>query len=164
MFPGDESKELFDMQHGMYGQVCVALLDAACKRYMAAEETLQLKTADGEAVRALTQFDHRVLQGAHDLIAAAYRFKYLNLPLFPEPLNPQNIELDWMRFATKEIEKLVADPLFCRAVIISVIHANTSQGRAAEYTMEDTLRNRYYEMTQGGSERWERWKSQNLGR
>lgn len=101
MFEGDDYDALQWQQHDAYGQALSIIVNEA-KARLRRTETLVGLTALGDEVR-LDQFDHHVLQDAHDLLAAMWRLEngHFQPPL---PLSGLHVEafvtqwLEWLKW------------------------------------------------------------------
>ena len=141
-FPGDIHTHVMLIQEDMYGVCLGKLFDSAARRYKYAESVLMSATVPGVLAPPRVNFDHRVLQAAHDLIAARFRFLHSEelhpvLPVNPELTETGRIQIMWLKFCEAEVERLVECSDFARAVVLAVAYENTKRG----YEAEDTLRN-----------------------
>ena len=75
-FPGDDNDTLKWVQHDCYWGKGWELFNAARNRYVAACRFVGVETEVFKRILTLDRFDHRGLQGAHDKIAAYYRFAH----------------------------------------------------------------------------------------
>ena len=75
-FKGDDNDTLKSVQHDLYWGLLPSLLEHALQKYREASEILGVRAELAGKITAISSFDHRVLQAAHDIIAAYYRFKY----------------------------------------------------------------------------------------
>lgn len=144
-FPGDEDRRIKDVQFNNYSSVIGELVETARRRYIYAEELLELTGAMAAEIRKLRFFDHRTVQDTHDIIAAAYRFSRRSECLF-DIGDPDAIAIDWFSFARKEIESLCEDPKFVRAVLHSAVYANQPLGYRGEKESRTIASSRYGEM------------------
>lgn len=146
-FPGDNNETLMWVQHDLYEAHLGALGWYARERYMRAASVLGLRTDLRERILALRSFDHRVLQNAHDMIAAYYRFKHDRggqLSLFDEGvLYEEQLRLSWSRYFHQEAQLLAEDDAVARAILRSVAYANTPEGYNAEDDLAELLSWRY---------------------
>ncbi len=83
------------------------------------------------------------MQGAHDLIAAWYRFSRRHELLFPLAGNPES---EWIDFAQREVDHLCSNPRFVIATLDAVIFANIERGYAGEREAQAILQSRYLKM------------------
>jgi len=142
-FPGDTNGELMNVQHDVYGWALGQLFESARAVYLHSARvigidtplTQSLETSDG-------RFDHRVLQEAHDLLAA--RFRRMRPDLQQPDLEPgehgQRLRQEWCRYLSKEATRLAEQPLICRAIVKAVVYQNTQAGYRAEEELAVCLR------------------------
>ena len=146
-FPGDDNETLMWVQHDLYGAHVAALFSYARERYLRAASLLSLRTDLSEKISAIRCFDHRVLQNAHDVIAAYYRFAHDRggqLPLFDEGVSyEEQLRLSWSRYFDQEAQLLGEDDAVARAILRSVAYANTPEGYKAEDELAELLSSRY---------------------
>lgn len=151
VFPGDEHERVMYAQHGVYGDVVVELVRRGLEHYAKAVDMTGTGVAPAPTIRAIESFDHRVVQEAHDLIAAWYRFSAFGRePVLPELLDEARERERWRTFAGEEIGRLLEQPPFVRALVTAVVFQNQKEGRAAERDMEEFLRERYAPMFTSG--------------
>ncbi|MGI9102182.1 MAG: hypothetical protein ACR2IF_07030 [Terriglobales bacterium] len=131
-------------QHEVYSKIVGLLVHCACEQYKGAEKFVGARGDLGDAVESLKSFDHRVMQEAHDLIAAWYRFSLVDPPLFPR--QPDHVQEDWLTFAERETREITRDYQFARAVLEAVVYAHQPKGTSAERNLEYILSNRYRRM------------------
>jgi len=148
-FPGDDNHVLMDVQHAVYGEMVGRLFAGPRDRYLTAGRLLRVDDEFVQKLRSMTSFDHRTLQGAHDRIAAYFRFRrddggQLQLGE-TDPEYRQRLEHEWRAFFQKEIEYLTADDEFTRAVCTATAHGNKDPGCTAESWLDQFLRDRYSE-------------------
>lgn len=83
-------------------------------------------------------YDHRTLQSAHDLLAAAWRFRTdmrqleLGLERALEPLKPRTPEEVWLIWLNREVQTWVDAPELVRDVQLILNHQNEPKGDIAE--------------------------------
>lgn len=146
-FRGDEDKELMEIQHDLYGEALGYLFCEAREEFLRAERMLDERTMLGLAIENERSFDHRVLQDAHDLIAAEFRYQRADLPQPPLPFDSDTernrLEEHWRSFVRDEAKQLAREPETCRAILMTVAYQNTEIGYQAEDTLEALLVERY---------------------
>ncbi len=148
MFQGDDNKLVMDIQHNAYSQLVGMIFHHAAMRFVQAAELVEFRNPLVVKLESIKVFDHRVLQNAHDYIAAWFRYSVPDasqLPLFGEAgIDSKDfIERRWIDFFKSEIDSLVRESAFVRAVIKAVVHANKDEGRVAERTITKLLTFRY---------------------
>jgi hypothetical protein len=93
--------------------------------------------------------DHRTLQGAHDQIAAFFRFSCDDggqLQLGEDEGDyRRRLEEAWREFVQSEVRLLTADDEFTRAVCTGTAFGNKEPGVAAERWLRQFLRDRYHD-------------------
>ena len=91
------------------------------------------------------QFDHRTLQLAHDLVAAAWRFDCLEteLPLFFQLDREVVIERKWRSWLQNELGLWRDEPAIVRNVIIVLGNQNVENGYHAEDLLTQALVRRF---------------------
>lgn len=167
-FPSDENKTLMWIQHDMYrgGKGVGLLCGEAFRRYSKAVSLLSVTTELWEAINEhdskfypwkkkskdepiLAWFDHRVLQSAHDTIAAWFRFcnPDLWLPLFPNDKIVRCVNrAEWRKFWRSEVKRLIDKHEIAIAVLTAIAYQNQKKGYAAEQELQGLLRLEYEEM------------------
>ena len=73
-YAGDNNTYLQRVQHDCYFHSIVRMFEEARRTFLYADTLLMTKLELAERVRAVDGFDHRVLQAAHDILAARYRY------------------------------------------------------------------------------------------
>jgi hypothetical protein len=147
VFENDSNDNLKEIQHYRYPQ-SVTRIFLSCRRAMSkAEAVLGICHVDVEKAREIVNFDHRVLQDTHDIIAAAYRYKFDDggqLKLGESIGEQSNRYLSgWVNWLEQELDELTGYRGFAHSVIESVIHENTETGYQAEYAAVDILLSHY---------------------
>ena len=108
-----------------------------------AQAILGICLDDVKNAKEITSYDHRVLQDAHDIIAAAYRYKFddggqLKLGEASEEQSKRYVS-EWVHWLEDELDKLIGYRKFAHSVIKSVIHEGTDIGCQSEFTVVDIL-------------------------
>jgi hypothetical protein len=147
-FAGDDDTEIAWKQHDAYGEALGAIIQVSNRLTLFARSLL-----DDEAHArwgTIDTCDHRTLQGAHDLLAATWRFKndfrQSDLPLERRaeslvPHKPENLWLWWLR---DELEKWVWQPALVRDVQLILSNQNQPIGYAAESRLGLALIDRFH--------------------
>ncbi|CAM5195708.1 hypothetical protein [Alishewanella longhuensis] len=147
VFENDINDLLKGIQHDSYPQ-SVTKIFLSCRRAMSkAEAILGIFIDDVEKARDIVNFDHRVLQDAHDIIAAAYRYKFddggqLKLGESIEEQSHRYLS-GWGNWLEQELDELTGYRRFAHSVIESVIYKNTDKGYKAEHSIADILLTHY---------------------
>ena len=133
MFDGDDDTELALMQHDAYHDALYILV-RACNRF-ASFAIAVLNDKEHDAWVQLESFDHRTLQDAHDLLAAAWRFSNDSrqgiLP-FSETASKPTPKDRWFRWLWEETSHWVNHPHIVRSVYLILTNQNNQIGYAAE--------------------------------
>lgn len=148
-FDGDTNETLMLIQHDLYFSLIGLLLSYSKERYMNAIRLIGVRTELSELVKQIKRIDHRVLQDAHDRIAAYYRFAHddggqVPLPFEDKPYEDILIE-KWTTFFTEEAEKLAESNPIVIAILTAVAYQNTQKGYTAEEHLLTLLDMRYEE-------------------
>jgi len=142
-YPSDDNDLLKNMQHGLYSRHVCELFNAARRAMVWADAILGADLLVAEKARAVERFDHRVLQDAHDIMAAAFRHKCddggQHCLLEGECDVAERYRPMWIAWFTAELETLAKSPRFVRSVVQTVLLANTELGYAAERDVCDLL-------------------------
>jgi hypothetical protein len=167
-FPSDENNTLMLIQHDTYHGLegVVLLCEEAIHRYSKAVSLLSVTTELWQAINEhdskfllykqklkqepiIAGFDHRVLQSAHDTIAAWFRFcnPELWLPLFPHDKIVKDVNLAaWRKFWSSEVKRLIDKEEITVSILAAVAYQNREKGFAAERELNGLLRLEYEEM------------------
>jgi hypothetical protein len=138
------------------------LLDAAHQRYGAAARLLGVETELWRRVKDADTFDHRVLQVAHDKIAAYYRFTHddggqLSFTDAQEGTSYKDrLARDWPRFFHAEVERLATRDAITTAILTAVAYQNAEPGHAAEEHLSTLLDGQYGDLGEAATERTRR--------
>lgn len=151
-YPSDDNEQLKHVQHEMYWQLVPQLFATARAELLRADEILDTKVLIAEKVRSIKHLDHRVLQDAHDIMAAAFRYRYddggqLNL-LETDAERDERYRAVWLEWFETELAALAKIPRFVRSTVQAVVLANTELGYVAERDVGELLVSRY------GLEQW----------
>ena len=132
-FGGDEDKALANMQHDVYGYA-LRIIVRTCNRF-ARFSIAVLNDTEHHEWGQVEECDHRTLQGAHDLLAAAWRYsndsRQGTLP-FPEEANMPTPETRWLEWLQAEISAWMDAPQLVRSVQLILTNQNEPIGYLAE--------------------------------
>jgi hypothetical protein len=146
-FPGDSNETLKWIQHGLYPELVPYLFRCSRDRYVRAAHLLQAQTDLFRVITTFHSFDHRVLQAAHDTIAASYRFAVDprgQLPLLLDGVTYEHyLENLWRDYYLDEVARLAEDDAVARAILSAVAYQNSEHGYAAEDELSRLLQERY---------------------
>ena len=132
-FTGDTNRRVAWKQHDVYHEA-LWIIVTLCNRYTNFARLL-LDDVDHPRWGTVDRFDHRTLQSAHDLLAAAWRFRsdfgQARLPLDGKnPLDEvQTLWLEWLRHEVTEWSSLSH---LVRSVQLILTNQNEPAGYAAE--------------------------------
>ena len=111
-FDGDTDRHAMDMQDHAYHEALWAIV-TACQNLAHASRII-LGGDPAEAPPLIRSFDHRTLQGAHDLLAAAWRCRHRPaqgaLPLSGAPPWPEPDKAAWLSWVSEEACSWVQQP------------------------------------------------------
>ena len=146
-FAGDRNVKLKCIQHDLYNKLLAYLLTYSKDRYFASVRLVGVNTEMTQRVASVKGFDHRVLQDAHDMIAAEYRFSHDPRSQMPLPFDGLSYEEylihDWSDFYHKEARRLTDMDEVARAILTAIAYQNTPVGCEAEDRLMKLLRWEY---------------------
>jgi hypothetical protein len=149
-FDGDENDVLKWVQHDAYGDALTFMYRSAADRYLKDIRYTWVSPDFVPKIRHIDGFDHRVLQLAHDLVAAYYRFAFcsrLDKLDLPEDFNDKEYYLGaWRAYYRQEMGLLAQKEEIAEAILIAVAFQNTDRGYAAEDKLQALLVDRYKAM------------------
>ena len=132
-YHGDDDSALAWKQHDVYHDALAIIVDR-CNRYAAFAKAV-LNDTDHENWGRVFSFDHRTLQNAHDLLAAAWRFEndfrqgWLAFEIDQPAIRPEALWLDWLH---AEVAAWIDHPHLVRTVHLILANQNQPTGYAAE--------------------------------
>ena len=133
IFEDDGDKDLMNMQADAYGYALRTIV-RTCNRFARFSIAVLNDTVHHEWGQ-IEDVDHRTLQGAHDLLAAVWRFsndsRQGSLP-FPEEANMPTPETRWLEWLQEEISSWMNEPLLVRSVQLILANQNEPIGYLAE--------------------------------
>lgn len=123
-------------QHDEYDYNIGRIFSSARAELAHADAILELNLLITDTALAISRFDHRVLQDAHDIMAAAFRYRNDDggqLRLF-EDADTQIARYvhEWNAWLASQLRDLVRHPSFVRSVVECVIFSNKTMGYMAE--------------------------------
>lgn len=133
------------MQHDCYSEA-LRVICAECNRLALFAHYIASDGKD-EAFRPVSSIDHRTLQEAHDLLAAAWRFRTCpsqgRLPLNgAEPRSHATRDV-WLAWLADEVRSWLDRPHLVRHVIDICRAQNAPRGYAAEDELAFALKERF---------------------
>ena len=156
-FDGDSNEILKWVQHDIYWTLLPLLFSHPKDLYLKALRYAGVETDLSGRINDIAKFDHRVLQNAHDKIAAYYRYEFpdksgqLVIPATIPDCESLNLEdtlkesykREWVQFWYSEIRKLSSEPVITRAILTAIAYQNTDEGYEAEDLLLELLHDKY---------------------
>ncbi|MGI6614986.1 MAG: hypothetical protein ACOX30_03020 [Dethiobacteria bacterium] len=156
-FKGDTNEALKWIQDDTYWSLLPYLYTFPKGIYRQAISFTGVETELYKINREIESFDHRVLQDAHDKIAAYYRYQHpdklgqLVLPFVAPDCSDLSLEeilekiytREWCNFWYAEVRRISEEPLVVRAILTAVAYQNTDDGYEAEDLLMELLHDRY---------------------
>ena len=132
-YEGDDDDEVAWKQHDVYSDALAIIVGTSNRHARFAREMLD----DSEHAEwgTVDTFDHRTVQGAHDLLAAAWRFENdMRQPALPfEPDNPlDHVQRQWLEWLRRETADWTTAPRIVRSVQLILTNQNQPMGYRAE--------------------------------
>jgi hypothetical protein len=146
-FEGDDNKRAMLVQHDMYWRQVGLMVSLARDRLKSAEAATGSQTVLGLIQESNTAVDHRVLQLAHDRLAA--HFRWMNEawlrrgPHESDRVYDLRVAGNWHLFFVQEWMQLLQEPKFLHAVLEAIAFQNSETGYRAEDAVDSALRARY---------------------
>ncbi len=150
VFEGDNNKTLMMVQHDIYHRLVWDLYNFSANKYLNDIKYTFVYPDFVPIIRTKESFDHRVLQVAHDIIAAYYRF--ILVPTHDAIIVPEDFDLKkyyeaaWKEYYLQEVAILSTIDEIAEAIVISVAYQNTDRGYEAEDKRNRLLWSRYSNM------------------
>ena len=129
-FDGDENRDLKNMQHDVYN-VSIGLMVSVCNSfssYASPPDSLPNREKWGLIERC----DHRTIQFAHDLLASAYRFKYVFRPEELKSNNGKFHDQRWRNWLFSELLSWSDSPSLIGHFQTIMTNQNKPDGYSAE--------------------------------
>ena len=161
-FIGDDNDALAWVQHDLWfgmkssyiwqGErglpACNYLFEEARSAFLLNTAPNPLFFPEREKLPEIESFDHRVLQYAHSLIAAHYRWLHRNTkdrPAFAKDDDSYRRYLmeNWIYYLRREVPSLVNNLEIAEAIVRMVALQNTQDGYDAEDRLAELLKTRY---------------------
>ncbi|MDD5369408.1 MAG: hypothetical protein PHQ40_09995 [Anaerolineaceae bacterium] len=153
-FDGDENDTLKWVQHDTYSETLWLLYRCAADHYLLNVRYTWEFPDFVPIIRNVNNFDHRVLQDGHDLIAGYYRFLFCPRPSqlpFPQGFDPKTYYLQaWKAYYFQEVGLLGEQEEIAAAIVSAVAFENTPRGYTAEGQLHQLLCHRYQLMAPMG--------------
>ncbi len=143
VYKNDCNRLLKDVQHDEYPRSICGIFKSARDGLIRADAILGSNLLITEKARKVQTFDHRVLQDAHDIMAATFRYHHddggqLRLDEDPEHQRLRYLRT-WTNWLNKQLEELVHYPQFVRSTVECIVFPNTVMGYMAENRLCDVL-------------------------
>lgn len=148
LFEGDGECDSYVMwrQHDVY-ESALRIIVATCQEY---ERFARAMLDVGTGHECVTSVDHRTLQDAHDLLAAAWRFRWeLRLRQFELPLEEMTSEEPqfvnhWLEWLGSEVRSWIKRPSLVQPVLDILHNQHSSEGYEAEARLAWEVMGVYY--------------------
>ena len=144
LFVGDNDSEVALKQHDVYFEA-LGIIVSTCNRF-ARFAIVMLDDTEHESWGQVESFDHRTLQGAHDLLAAAWRFsnkgRQDRLPFTGDArtATPEECWLDWLQ---TEADSWIHCPQMVRLVQLVLANQNNPTGYTSEASLALLIMDRF---------------------
>lgn len=152
-FRGDRNESLMWIQHDLYSSLLGYLYHCSRDRYLRAARYVGVQTELAAIISEKEGFDHRVLQDAHDYIAACYRFSHDDggqIPLGAEPRQyDELLRGQWSSFFQEEARNLAEFDAISLAILGAVAYQNTEKGYDCEGQLLSLLKEHYPDFSGG---------------
>ncbi|MBA3810819.1 MAG: hypothetical protein H0X27_04070 [Caulobacteraceae bacterium] len=134
-FEGDDDEWTQFVQHDAYG-VALAMIVDACRQYARFARAVGAG-ADRllDSFLARSSFDHRIIQPAHDLLAATWRARDGIAPTLPfgsEEERRRERRNAWLAWLEGEVASWIDEPALVRAFIVAVATDDQVESDRAE--------------------------------
>jgi len=140
-FESDWNTGLQWQQHNVYDEA-LQIIVGICRKHVALAIAL-LQVGWPKRCETDFRFDHRTLQNAHDILAAAWRHgvspAQTALPLETSPTTPQNRISDWLEWLSVEIRSWRDEPRLIALVFTILSNQNQPIGYHAEDELAELL-------------------------
>lgn len=146
-FKGDNNKVIMKKQHDEYPSMVADLVNKSRKEYLRYDWYGLMDSKLSKKLITAQYYDDHMLETAHDLIAASYRFLYF----FKDESNPYPKIIDgkvynfqsWIDYYQWENGNLTKDRKYQLPIVISVAYQNTEKGYQAANELNQQLLMRY---------------------
>ena len=142
-YAGDDM-DLAKRQHDFCNEA-LAIMVGTCNRYTRIASTILQDTEHEESGR-VTSFDHRTIQDAHDLLAAAWRFKVsppqTRVPFADGGADERDMTC-WLEWLKAEVSSWIEEPRMIRLVQVILTNQNQAIGYEAETSLGSMILRRF---------------------
>ncbi len=139
-YDGDNDNAAAWRQHDVYHQALQILISTANRLTRFAKGVLEDQEPNNWG--SIESCDHRTLQMAHDLLAAAWRFRCLE-PQGELCFNGISLEVKWLSWLRDETIGWLDEPSMVRAIQIILTEQNTKRGYEAESELCRNIMSRF---------------------
>lgn len=144
-FEDDWNQALRWIQHDAYDDA-LRIIVGTCREHVASAMSL-LQVGWPKQWPTELRFDHRTIQGAHDILAAAWRHSTTPaqtvLPLSAPPAPVADAAIDWLKWLRAEIRSWREEPRLVALVFTILANQNQPAGYQAEEELSEHLRYRF---------------------
>lgn len=140
----DPSTRISWIQNEVYKDALRIIVDGSLGHIRAAHSLVGSEHPDN--LNRFGKFDHRTLQLAHDVIAAAWRYHCLitEMPLFFHTDRTTRIANKWLTWLQTEVNVWFDQPNIVRNLIIVLANQNVENGYRAEDLLTKALVQRFW--------------------
>lgn len=129
-FEGDENQELKRKQHDAYPRA-IGLMINICNSF-SNHAIIPKNIGNSENWGRINTCDHRTIQAAHDMLAAAYRFEHDARPKDPNSSGASLTEKLWLDWLFAELVSWKESPALIQYFQIILTNQNQPDGYVAE--------------------------------
>ena len=146
-YSGDNNELLKNVQHEAYSKNVLLIFTTARSALIRNESLARANLLLIDKLRSIDRIDHRVLQNAHDILAATYRYecqKNGETCDLPDQEKRLFYLSNWNAWYEGQVSLITSlKPQYVRAVLESVVFVNSIMGTFAEEEACRTLVNFY---------------------
>ena len=138
----DDSTAIGWILHDVYGDALMVIRQECREITLIAAAVLGVTPPQG--AKTIKPIDHRTLQVAHDIIAAAWRYR-ANAAQVSLAFDGQKADIatDWLNWLRSEVRSWQTNPELIRLILGVVENQNNTRGYAAEDALTVMLFRRY---------------------
>ena len=145
-FP-DDDLTIGWLQHDVYGQA-LGIIVNKCNHYTRFAKAV-LEPEGYSSWGTVGTFDHRTLQEAHDLLAAAWRFQHIQgqiqKTIFDDP--KEDVQTLWLHWLQDEVAQWIHQPQIVRDVQLILENQNKPLGYQAESRLRSAILERFFDVS-----------------
>lgn len=147
-FAGDEDSATKSMQHEGYSEALWIMVSICREHARDAAALLAVQVPQGWI--NTNHIDHRTLQDAHNLLAAAWRSRATTIQPELELQRPSTgsvtARVGWLDWLRNEVGGWHSRPRLVRLLLIIVANQNGPEGYTAEAALTAELRDRFFDV------------------